>query len=458
MNDLAGNNGGVQRDISLRDFFSVLFRRKWVILGVFTAALVVVVYLNATSEVEYESLSRVLVSRGQPESAFSSRLRVLTWEEELNSEIETITSGQIIQAAQQRLEDAGETDEDGQPIKISPGNVQAQTAGKAAVLYITYRSHDAKSARLGARAITEAYAAFRLRVRSVPEVEEFFRQEIENLREELDDWEQRKAAFMNEEDVVQIPDERGNLLAIRQQAEVDLTRLRASIAEEQAKVDVLRDQMLAGGDNGKTVYPFTETTNNDHLVFERLRAELVQEKSEYYKLAAQYTEEYPEVLASKRRVEMLENDLRDEAHSYIQHLEGRVEVFHAKEKALLGTISFVDGELATFPNKEAKIASFDRVLDQLSANYTALVNKQIQARIERSGTSDWNVLVLQPAGPAEPIRINDYVRMALIPLLSLLVGVALAFLFDGFDHSLKDASEVESHLQLPVLGSVGRLR
>ena len=46
--------------------------------------------------------------------------------------------------------------------------------------------------------------------------------------------------------------------------------------------------------------------------------------------------------------------------------------------------------------------------------------------------------------------------MLLIPLLSLIVGVALAFLVDGLDHTLKDASEVENHLRTPVLGSVGK--
>ncbi|MEZ4653588.1 MAG: hypothetical protein R3E12_08325 [Candidatus Eisenbacteria bacterium] len=108
------------------------------------------------------------------------------------------------------------------------------------------------------------------------------------------------------------------------------------------------------------------------------------------------------------------------------------------------------------PDKEARLASYDRVLDQLKANYTALVDKQIQARIERTGTSDWNVLILQPATAGQPIRVNDYVRMALIPVLSLLVGLALAFVIDGLDHTLKDSSEVKSHLRLPVLGGSDR--
>ncbi|MEZ4653589.1 MAG: polysaccharide biosynthesis/export family protein [Candidatus Eisenbacteria bacterium] len=70
------------REVSLRDVLAVVFRHtKGIILGVVLAAVATVVLLNLTSPVEYQSSSTIRVNRGEPESAFNSRMRVLTWEE-----------------------------------------------------------------------------------------------------------------------------------------------------------------------------------------------------------------------------------------------------------------------------------------------------------------------------------------------------------------------------------------
>ena len=50
--------------------------------------------------------------------------------------------------------------------------------------------------------------------------------------------------------------------------------------------------------------------------------------------------------------------------------------------------------------------------------------------------------------------IIDFVQA----LVSLLLGVAMAFLADHFDHTLRSNVEAERYLGLPVLGSVKRRR
>ena len=69
-------------ETSLRDFLSIVFRRKWVVAAVFLASVGVVMAMDRLTPTEYESISQVLINRGQPESAYSSRVRVLSWEED----------------------------------------------------------------------------------------------------------------------------------------------------------------------------------------------------------------------------------------------------------------------------------------------------------------------------------------------------------------------------------------
>jgi uncharacterized protein involved in exopolysaccharide biosynthesis len=203
-------------ETSLRDFLSVVFRRKWIVFGVFLAAVGIVVAMDRFSPVEYEAYSQLLISRGQPESAYSSRVRVLSWEEDLNSELEMVKSAHILQMAQKILDDHRARDSEGHPIKIRPAKVASTTPGKSSIIYVKVKDPDPTAAREIARAITQAYSNFRLNVRTVPEIDAFFRDQIETVRQQLEDWEQRRADFMNEEAVSRIPDERVSLIQVKE--------------------------------------------------------------------------------------------------------------------------------------------------------------------------------------------------------------------------------------------------
>lgn len=451
------------RETSIRDFLTVVFRRKGIVFGVFFAAIAAVVALNLLSPIEFESVAQVLVSRGTPESAFNNRVRnLLSWEEELNSELETIKSAHVLEIAQKILDDSGAKDSRGRPIYIDANRLTAGTPGKSTVITLRSRHPDKDASQQIARAVVQAYSSFRLNVRSVPELETYFREEIDAVREQLEDWEQRRADFMSEESVSRIQDERLSMIEIRRDTEMDLNRIRTSLAAEQARYEVLQSALgqASHGTVGDSaaIYAFSDDGNNDDEGVLQLRRELSIKRGDLAMATAQFQDDHPTVVGLKEQVHGLESLLGRELQNYLGHLRAKIEVLRAREDALLSALAYVDGEIGGFPAKEARMASFDRMIQGLQTDYQALIDRQIQARLERVGTSDWNVLMLQPASTAEPLRTRDTMRLALIPLVGLILAVAMAFLVDGLDHSVKDATEAEQHLGVPVLGSVGRLR
>lgn len=446
-------------ETSLREFLSVVFRRKWIVLAVFGASLGLVAAMDRLSPPEYESYSQLLISRGQPESAYTSRVRVLSWEEDLNSELETVKSAHILQLAQKLLDEQKARDSGGRPIRIDPARVTSTTPGKSSVIYVKVRDRDPDAAREIARAVTQAYTSFRLNVRTVPEIDAFFREEIEGVRAQLEEAEQRRAEFMNEESVSRLQEERYSLIQVREEAEKDLVRIRQNLAAERARSEVLHGQIEgAREDPNQEIYAFSEPGVTDDQVILQVRRELVARRSELYQAKSQYQPSHPEVLRMTDQVEQLQQLLIQEADNYLRHVHARIDVLRAREESLLNTLAYCDGELSAFPSKEARLSAFDRVIDALRADHQSLVDRQIQARLERVGSHDWNVLVLQAASDAVLIRLNDAIRLAVIPAIGLIVALAMAFVIDGMDHSLKDATEVERHLGLPVLGSLGRMR
>lgn len=444
---------------SLEDFLRVIFRRRAIVLSAVTVALVAVLLTVLGTESTYRSYSKVLVSRGRPATAFSANLRVLSWEEELTSELETIQSAKIYKRAQELLGEQGFQEEDGTPYQIVPGNIDTNTAGKANIIHILYDGTDPVIVQATVQALTQSYREFRARDR-MPDPSGYIEEEIKQLEVEIQDWEQQRADFLVQEGAVQLTEERSSLLNNRKNIQNELALVRTQIAERQAQREWIRWLVdnSETADAATSIYPFTETGQRDESSLLHLRRTILATKAEYYEARARYTESHPTVLALRDQLAELNKALTEEAAGYARYLEALVTAAVAKDASLQATLDYINEELSTFPDREAKLARLDRMIGSLRQNYNALVNRRIDAMTARVGSSAWDVVVLQDAVEAYPVRTKDYVRLAVIPLFSLIIGLGLAFVRDNLDHSLKDRSEAEAHLRVPVLATVSRFR
>jgi uncharacterized protein involved in exopolysaccharide biosynthesis len=431
---------GSRRKTSMRDFLGVIFRRKGIIIVVFLLAVVAVLVLNASTPTSYIS---------------DTRYQILSWEEELNSELEVIRSQQIHQMATRDLEERNIRDSNGNALRINPTKISASTSGKSTVINISYKSLDPDAARHVTQALTTSYIDFRHETRRGPEVEANLREQIDQYEERLVEWEQRKADYMTEESVASPSEERFFLLQERKGAQSQLTDVQSRIASRQAQVEILRglkkERELSPD---LSIYPFSEARTREDANLDILSRELMLTRSQYYDVLSKYTESHPEVQSKRRQVLSLEKAFDKELESYERHIEARLEVLLAQEASLNQLLDALSAELAELPAKEMKLNQIDRVINALRFQYDALVRSSIDARIKRSGLADWNVILLSPASEVQAIRVHDYVRLATLPIFSLLLGIGMAFLADGLDHSIKDASDAEAYLGLPVLTSV----
>ena len=81
-----------------------------------------------------------------------------------------------------------------------------------------------------------------------------------------------------------------------------------------------------------------------------------------------------------------------------------------------------------------------------------------KARITENTSAGVSVVLLSPAGPPVARNTKDYVRLALAPAFSLVVGIGLAFFIDGLDLTVRTANQAEEYLEIPVLASLSERR
>lgn len=66
-----------------------------------------------------------------------------------------------------------------------------------------------------------------------------------------------------------------------------------------------------------------------------------------------------------------------------------------------------------------------------------------------------NVQLLNPAQvPDSPVNQRTSLNMAVAFVLALMISVALAFLFEHLDNTIKTSEDVQKHLGVPVLGAI----
>jgi capsular polysaccharide biosynthesis protein len=114
--------------------------------------------------------------------------------------------------------------------------------------------------------------------------------------------------------------------------------------------------------------------------------------------------------------------------------------------------------LESLPDKQLVLNRMNGTITDLEEKNKTLLKRQGEAEIALASSPEWEVTILSPASNARTKKTKDYVRMALGPFLSVIVGLGLAFFLESLDHSVKNIAEAEEYLRAPVLATISDIR
>ena len=115
-------------------------------------------------------------------------------------------------------------------------------------------------------------------------------------------------------------------------------------------------------------------------------------------------------------------------------------------------------ELTIIPQSKVEIQKIDTAIQMKHEEERDLKEKALLTNVNLATSPEFTVTIISPASSPYPKRTRDYIRMALAPLMSLVVGMLLAFFLDSLDHSLRNPRDVEEFLGVPVLASLPESR
>ena len=448
-NSRAGHGGA-------RDFLAVLFRRRWIIASVFAVTTLTVLAINLTRPLFWESTGKVILKRGEKDTLLGGGLRTMTWEEELASEVETVKSD-AIQTRAQAIVDEARAAAGKKPLRIDGRHVDAKVVEKSNVLAMSYESLDPAAAQEVTGALIQAYMAYRKSAYTLAYPKEFFDTELAKVGKELDDWTQKRESYMRATQTVDIGVQGVQDVDFMRVQKLELAKVDQDLAEKRAALQSMKG-LLANATGAEDLPFLAESPNGADNVIVELKRKQAEAKTRLHSMEAIYVPNSSELTQQRAQVENLNNALNSEVQNRLKVQQAEISNLEARRAAIVIAMGEGQNRLSTYPEREARILEYTTRIDALRKQYEELSHSAGVAKIAKATSPDWTVALLSP--PSNPYAKNarDYVRLALAPIFSLIVGLGLAFFLDGLDATLKNPREAEAALELPVLATLNEQR
>jgi len=445
----------VARQATAREFMAIMFRRKWIILGLFLITTATVLTVALTTPTTYQSSGRILVKRGERQSALRADRQVFDeWEQDLGSEMQVMKSQPVVQRARELV--AEQAKREHTAIQFNAKKIDVEVVGKSNVIALGYTDLDPSTAQIACRSMLQAYVEYHRDKLTSDRPQHYFTAEIATLNRAIDSLVDARRNY-TEVSGMPAPGTQANAWLVQLSA---LENRRSDLAAEFAQaqsVEQTMHKLLSDPDmdlptfDGGAVF-----TNESALV--TLKQRVVEQQLRIAQLSETLRDDAQEVVAARQTLETLQGMLRKEVEQRVRLAASRTQSLQVKVAVLEGEIATIHQELDTTPQSINKVDEMDSELITLRNRLREITARQDEAAVTANTMVDVNVVLLAPASIAEAINGLDPVRLGLAPAFSLLVGIAMAFFIDGLDLTVRTANQAEEYLDLPVLASIGDRR
>jgi uncharacterized protein involved in exopolysaccharide biosynthesis len=483
---------------SIRDILDVIFRYKLRILALAAAVIAVVTLYNLLVPETYESQAKLLVRRGRedvsvdPSVEGTSVALAQNLESEVNSELAILKSQQLAEHVVNKIGASAflagshecpglgwlkslrrSSSQEGsfeKAVKTFTENLAVEVERKSQIITVSFDAGDAALAQSALADLIQSYLDLHIEVHAAKADPGFFEEQVTALKGELSSAEQRLDAFRRQYAISSLDMQTEALLAQIRGTEDMIDDASGKASASQAQISTL-EKAVEERPQTKELSRTTGVTNWAADDYKKRLADLRLKEAD---LAARYEESYRPLVELRQQIKQLEGSLAKEGDTHIEvttgiddnrkQLDLELERQRAEFNAQEARLKALSESLATYRERYTTLSAQKVELDRLQRDVAlaenayrkfreSLEESKISVALDKREVS--NVSVVQPAvKPFEPIRPKKSRNIALGIMLGILCGVALAFISDYFDDSIKTDSDVSKRLGLPVLASI----
>ncbi|MFC1491181.1 polysaccharide biosynthesis tyrosine autokinase [Nitrospinota bacterium] len=444
-----------QYDINLRDYWRIIRRRKTIIIFT-TVALSFFSYvfakLNEPAPI-YSASSAIRIDRNTAVAGIVGDSSLGQFQE-ISTQTAVIRSYPVMEAVSKNLGLIDKSLTSEQIAKNSrlvsiinglAGQVSSEQVGETNIISITVTSGDPDQAARMANTIASVFRKFDFETRNQAVLKQFrfIKSQLDNSEERLRTSEKRIKEFK----------ENRNFLSLSVEATTvtrSLQRLAARVAEFRKAQKRIRDAIQQVRSIGEFQAGKTKRIPVDDIEsgLGPLNKQLVQLQVQRDTLLENFTSEHPSVIAVNAQIKSVIREM-------LLVLEGRERAINTELQSQEKELAILEGRNKTIPDISVQLQRLERQLATDMEVHNLLRQKIEEVNIKLAGRQNLVYIVkpaFRPTSRDNPPQIT--VNTTLGAILGLIVGLAFALVVETMDTSIGAIEDVESFLEVPVLGVI----
>ena len=482
MENPVSNYNGNSND--LRDFLTVIFKHKKLILSVFIAIVMTVSIGSFLIDPVYEAESTILVKIGTEymnRSVVGNNAPVmsLSQQEITNSEIQILNNKDLIEKVITSIkvekmypELLENPPENVKPIDVAIGIFQKKLTiegvKKSNVIKVSFQHKDPQVAAAALNLLVDLFKEKHLQVFSDPK-SSFLEMQLVAYDQKLKESENNLQTFKQQAGVFSLDEQRTLLLRQRSELDTELKNTQKTISEMHKRLLTLKEQIKTLSESNTR----HTSTERDRIIVET-KARLLALQLNEQALSKKYTATNRLVVNARKEIQMVKDNLKEQEEEISSKVKTEDRVYQNTEIELLkaetelnaqkGKASVLSQQLAEVNGKVRALDYSEKDIQQLKReqainekNYQTYSEKTEEARItdDMNRLKMANISVIQKAAaPAGPLKPKKMMNIALSIIAGLVTGLGLAFVRESASMSFSTPEKVENRLGMPVLATI----
>ncbi|WP_376697510.1 GumC family protein [Wenzhouxiangella sp. EGI_FJ10305] len=485
--------------IDLREYWRVLVKRKWTVIGVVIIVVTAALLSSLLMVPEYRSTARIEVN---PESSRILNYQDFAPEESgwnatavfYSTQFQLIKSGALAEEVirNEELQDhpellgevrqrsvlgevrslfrtitrailpTGNTPGQGNERRISTQEerkeariqraanqlrkrVSVSRVEESRLIDVSVRAFDPQLARQLANAVVENYRRLSMerRFESGNEARQFLEEQLADMRIQLERADEALMDFAREHNVADLDDRLD-----RARSAIDgFSDRRNEIDEELVQLESWKNLIEQGRTEHLDPVVSSESVN-------QLEDRLVEARAEYAELSRQFHDSYPAVAQVLTRIERLESEINAEKQQVVDNILGRHDNLQAQAQSLDEAINEREGRMLALNEQAVQYNILQREFKTNRELYDGLLQRMKEIGVA-AGIQENNITLIEEAVAAgSPFKPNIPRNLAMALVLGLMGGIGLALVLEFLDSSIRRVEDIERLVDRPVLGMV----
>ncbi len=455
-------------EMDLRQYISILWQRKWLIIGLFVIAVVSTYFLTKTMDPIYKTSATIMMQKNDGMQNLFSGDMFSMGNDKSGTYSRMLKTRRVLD---QTIREMDLRDEEGKYISISSLSsiIAVSPVSGTDLIEISMEHTDPEKAMNIVNTLVRVFEEGNTAMNKVAltGARDFIEKQVVEVKKNLESTEMELLHYKQDNDVIMPTEEAKQILDKLVEAESSKSMVEVELKSIDASIRAIKREMAA---QEEKVISNTVITNNP--LVSQYKSQLTELESKLVGLKSKYTDSHPDVIGLESQITSITKILKNEVEKVVSSETESINPVYqslyqsfinleierlakiAKLESFDGFIQEKEKDLKSLPAKELELVRLERVAKVTGEIYTMLITRLEEVKIsEAMLTSD--VYVVDSAYlPQNPIKPNKKMLILMAGFLAIFVGVGLSFLMEFLDTTVKSSEEIERMLDLPVIGSI----